>query len=268
MVVTALSILLFFALLACFLSTLLGSESSHNAAFANLGHGSRDNNGAQSGGVPKTYVTIRGTKHSGTAWLRTLLQDNFVLKRGGPGQDELGPGHYGWKHGPLQAEDHERLLHEPSHAVVVLLRGALSWLPKMVRQPYSLSFESRFSAATSMQERDSFSCNIRYPWVQRCSSADIGPAAVAHLGCQAGDLLEAAANMVKMRDNKYRWWLALRDTLPRGQVAVVRYEDLVADPRGELARLERELNLVRGRSKVGARPQQPLACSTPLPIPG
>lgn len=199
--------------------------------------------------APKTYVAIRGAKHSGTSWLRALLQDNFAL-------ESPGPGYYGWKHGALRPEDHERLLRQPSHAVVVLLRGALSWLPKMAKQPYSLTFETVFTEATREGGRSSLSCMIRSPWVQKCSSTDIGSGAAAHLGCKSDDLLEMAPNMVKMREAKYRWWLALRDTLPLGQVAIVRYEDLVADPHRELARLERELNLVRLQAEVrpvGAR---------------
>jgi len=146
-----------------------------------------DTDSTQQPPQPKTYVAIRGCKHSGTSWLRALVQENFVLEHGEGSSVPIAA--YGWKHGAFLTQDRERLLGHPTHAVIVIFRGVFEWLPKMMMQPYNREYRT---AIASHKGPRNLACLLRQPWRQRCLRSEFDSRTLQSLGCHEGDVRRTA----------------------------------------------------------------------------
>eukprot|EP00053_Salpingoeca_punica_P012604 m.113006 g.113006 ORF g.113006 m.113006 type:complete len:335 (+) comp15991_c0_seq1:36-1040(+) len=130
---------------------------------------------------PKRFIAIRGERHSGTNWLRTLLNLNC-------GNHTNADDAFGWKHdffsNPMQCD--------PTKGVwIVLLRSAADWLPAMALD----TFEKRFYVG---KESDNSSYRPD-PAVTVATLMD-----VPFPGAENGSDF---ANAVDMRNRKYADWI-------------------------------------------------------------
>lgn len=75
-------------------------------------------------------ITLRGERHTGTGWLRQLVNSNMPELEWMLAANLDMDGKYGWKHGLLDKPVEEDDL------LVVIFRDAISWLPKMRVENY------------------------------------------------------------------------------------------------------------------------------------
>lgn len=141
-------------------------------------------------------VTVRGERHSGTNWVRAMVDKNCALgHRLGPTLDS--DGMYGWKHGFVP----DNWSPDTLDAMIVLVRSAASWVPKMKRSAYNQDLDRRGKAAKSLTDYMRIAFKDNYS--QRSFSS-----------------------VVDLRTAKY---VNYRETVQRcpKNVFAVRYEDLV-----------------------------------------
>ncbi|KAJ8598809.1 hypothetical protein CTAYLR_008643 [Chrysophaeum taylorii] len=142
-------------------------------------------------------VTVRGERHSGTNWVRAMVSENCptVPHRLSPYLDSDGA--YGWKHGGAP----QNWSPDTKDAMIVLIRSAAAWLPKMKRVAYNSELDARGRAAKSL------SAYVRVPFVDNYDT-------------------RRYASVVDLRTAKYKDYRDLALRAPRN-VFAVRYEDLV-----------------------------------------
>lgn len=141
-------------------------------------------------------VTVRGERHSGTNWVRAMVDKNCgVGHRLAPSLDSDGV--YGWKHGFVP----DNWSPDTLDAMVVLVRSAASWVPKMKRSAYNQDLDRRGKTARSLADY------MRIAFVDNYGQRQF-------------------ASVVDLRTAKYVNYRETARRCPKN-VFAVRYEDLV-----------------------------------------
>lgn len=196
---------------------------------------------------PIKLITIRGERHSGTGWLRTMIKNNCPdLLNYIPGYRDDADGIYGWKHSvfhdhgclptyqrPLMTDDsllplekhsmnsnlqnlvekncQEEVL-QPDHFLITLVRDFKDWIPKMKEETY----ERQPKNGLPMSEF------LTSTWTPRNEM-------------HWKDIFD-------MRTSKYQNWIEFSQNHP-DQSLVIRYEDLLHNPVNFFKKLHVEFNI-------------------------
>lgn len=142
-------------------------------------------------------ATIRGERHSGTNWVRAMIETNCPSLHHRLSQSLDSDGAYGWKHGMSP----DNFSPTSKDALIIVVRSAASWVPKMKRVAYNGELD--------MHRSNTLSHYMRLTFVDNYSKTRY-------------------RNIVDLRSAKYRDYEALARRCPSNVVAV-RYEDLVQD---------------------------------------
>uniref|UniRef100_A0A7S3K106 Apple domain-containing protein n=1 Tax=Aureoumbra lagunensis TaxID=44058 RepID=A0A7S3K106_9STRA len=166
-------------------------------------------------------VTIRGERHSGTNWVRALVNHNCkeLLFHFTPDLD--ADGVYAWKHGlsPLNWSQ------DTKDIMIFILRSASSWLPKMRHTAYNTELDRhRTTSLASFLEIAISDPNDR----------------------------EIFDNVLDMRTRKYKDYRDLTIRCPQSILAI-RYEDLLKDGGAfVIKQLKQKLPFECGQLKEGS----------------
>lgn len=144
-------------------------------------------------------VTIRGERHSGTNWVRAVLEKNCgsLAHKLGPALDSDGA--WGWKHGFVPAS----WTPQTKDVMVILLRSAATWLPKMRTTAYNTDLDSRVRKTKGLVSY------LALSFVDNYSNRRF-------------------KGVLDLRTAKYADFRAVASRSPQNVIAV-RYEDLVSD---------------------------------------
>lgn len=140
-------------------------------------------------------ATIRGERHSGTNWVRAMLEANCPSLGHRLSASLDSDGAYGWKHGPSP----RNWSPDSKDAMIVLVRSAASWVPKMKRVAYNPDLDR--------YRKDSLAHYMLRSFVDNYSKARF-------------------KSVVELRSSKYRDYGNLASRC-KTNVFAVRYEDLV-----------------------------------------
>lgn len=175
-------------------------------------------------------VVFRGERHSGTNWVSSLVvkncrQGTFWQPLMGFGERKFTQGEaLGWKHGLLDVKKVSA-----NHIVIIMLRDAASWLPRMQLEPYN--------GGPALSRRRTMSDFLRAPFKEFYCGRNTEPC-YGELAGPTG----SHDNVLAMRTAKYRnYWRACRAR--PANVVCVRFEDLKARPWELLRRLNDEMGL-------------------------
>jgi hypothetical protein len=202
-------------------------------------------------------VTIRGHYCSGTNWLRSLINSNcgnleFKLELNQPGMELDSDGLYGWKHGTMNPKEWDLLESHPEHIMVVLTKDAFAWIESFFASKEEVykdnpmpSNNYREKVRKQLNDDNTIVGQADVEQLHKFVSHTYGPPHPSNgkqrtwLGYYPPTLRPqwdlTAENVVKARNK----WMAnvMPGVKKYKNVHHVRYEDLLADPRGTLAAL-------------------------------
>jgi hypothetical protein len=182
------------------------------------------------------YLQLYGERHSGTNWLRRLLSDNFVK---GQDKDLIENTHVvdgrlfedcGWKHGffdkGLKDADTSNTL------FLAIFRDPYEWLVSMYRYPYHVHPSLR--SLPFLQ----FICTEWYCIHDHDSALRDGSEIMTERNPTTG---ERFRNVIELRKTKINDLLSLQDHVENFHI--LRYEDLLIDPRIQLELIAEKFGL-------------------------
>lgn len=147
-------------------------------------------------------ISIRGERHTGTNWLRQIINQNCPGLKWQINESTDADGKYGWKHSILP--DDFKL--NETDVMIFIYRDFKTWAPKMYQEPYA-----HVPFAKSKPKID-FSTFLTQHWDTREQLNDKHP--------------EHWDNLFNMRSEKYKSWMKFAMKHPANAIGVS-YEDLV-----------------------------------------
>ena len=155
-------------------------------------------------------ISIRGERHSGTGWLRQLINKNCpkLTTIIDPKAQTSGPnkgfpldadGKFGWKHGLLKPN----LFIPKNEFIIIIFRDWRTWIPKMRENSYERMPAKNLPMSTF----------LKTPFLPKRPGDEFSPAEMRW------------NNVFELRSGKYENWMYLIEN--RDNVIYVRYEDLL-----------------------------------------
>ena len=158
-------------------------------------------------------IIIKGERHSGTNWIRSMLQHN--VKEGIEVSQESME--LGWKHGFLPPNGWGRPLTE-NDLLLVITRDIFTWLPKMAKQAYDDGMDKKrqlgfsrfirtdYSALCHPQRKEMMGKPQSDYQMKFCTALSIeGTNSIDH---EEDNIAETAENLIQIRTQKYKQWLS------------------------------------------------------------
>lgn len=157
---------------------------------------------------PLREIVIKGERHTGTNWLRSIIRANVSHVKLRNDSRE-----FGWKHGFFPPDGWGRPLSE-NEVLVVITRDVFTWLPKMLDISYDPLMDRK--------RQEGFSAFIRAPYGALCQPLDknlrrseFQTRFCAKFKRYFFGLIpledtpaETADNLIKIREQKYKQWLS------------------------------------------------------------
>lgn len=158
------------------------------------------------GPTKRREFVIKGERHTGTNWIRSIIEKN--TKRGSI-IVEQDSRNFGWKHGFLPPQGWGLPISD-NEILVVITRDVFTWLPKMKQNSYD-PIMNRKKEAT-------FSKFIRAKYGALCQPLNVHtniPSIPRNEFCAKFESwwfgpspAEQAANLIQIRTQKYKQWLS------------------------------------------------------------
>ena len=154
---------------------------------------------------PKKLITIRGERHTGTNWVRQIINQNCPKLIWSISKNLDADGKYGWKHGILP----NNFTLSSDDFMVIIYRDFRSWVPKMYEEPYAFGIPYYRS-----KPQISFDKFLNQTWNNYKQPDEVHK--------------EKYDNIFDMRSKKYKSWMHFAQNNPDKAMGVA-YEDLLID---------------------------------------